>query len=140
MLNSDSNQLSQSSGDLHVPPITTTTKTLKKKHLTPLVDKRKQIFRSFCFETQCPWVFLFLIKVLGRGFWTDLSDAFALHLQSLHLREVVIIGHHVGDHRLFIGLVHADVCTTNNTKVSSTCLTQETTEETIKIKPRRTNG
>lgn len=27
----------------------------------------------------------------------DLSDAFALHLQSFHLGKVVIVRHHVGD-------------------------------------------
>lgn len=40
---------------------------------------------------------------------THLPDSFALHLQGLHLREVVVVGHHVGDDRLLIRMVHADV-------------------------------
>ncbi len=46
--------------------------------------------------------------------FSDLSDTFALHLQSFHLGEVVIIRHHVGDDRLLIGMVHADICSTKN--------------------------
>ena len=47
----------------------------------------------------------------GGTFRAYLSDAFPLHLQGLHLGEVVVVRDHVGDDRLLVRVVHADVCT-----------------------------
>ena len=53
----------------------------------------------------------------GGTFRAYLSDAFPLHLQGLHLGEVVVVRDHVGDDRLLVGVVHA-VYSTSTTAVS----------------------
>ncbi len=40
-----------------------------------------------------------------------LSNSLPFHLQRLHLGEVVVVGHHIGDDGLLIRVVHTDVCT-----------------------------
>ena len=58
------------------------------------------------------------VRVLTHGYVHRvqyLSDAFSLHLQGLHLREVVVVGHHVGDDGLLIRVVHTNVCTHTHT-------------------------
>lgn len=41
---------------------------------------------------------------------TYLSDTLALHLQSLHLGEIMVVCDDVSDDRLLIGMVNADIC------------------------------
>lgn len=40
----------------------------------------------------------------------DLSDTLALHLQRLHLGEIMVVCDDIRDDRLLIGMVYADIC------------------------------
>lgn len=39
-----------------------------------------------------------------------LSNSFSFNSQGLHLREVVVIGHHVSDDGFLVRVVHTDIC------------------------------
>jgi hypothetical protein len=43
-----------------------------------------------------------------------LANPLALHSQGLHLGEVVVVGHNIGDDGLLIRVVHADICRGND--------------------------
>ncbi|KAL0621254.1 LOW QUALITY PROTEIN: Zinc finger protein [Plecturocebus cupreus] len=58
------------------------------------------------------------ISQLTKMARAHLSNSFSFNSQSLHLREVVVISHHVSDYGLLIRVVHADVCNPEKTLFS----------------------
>lgn len=63
-------------------------------------------------QWQCikAWMNLKCISQLTQLVKAHLSNSFSFNSQSLHLREVVVISHHISDNRLLIRVVHTDIC------------------------------
>lgn len=52
---------------------------------------------------------------LRKLVWAYLSNSFSFNSQGLHLREVVVISHHISDNGFLIRVVHTDVCNPEKT-------------------------